>query len=349
MRHLLYILIVILLFNAQNHVYGQRDELYEYSKEEKLVYSGNDFSGIEIHNQHGGIDVTASAADTFMINILISVKEENHELGTDVLDKIDIRKSKTGNNLYLRTNFGTNFQANHPFTIHYDIHMPAGKNVIINNRFGDIHINSIAGNQSVVQEYGNLYYSGLEPIDSVNLDLSFVDAELGKFKNAKMKFYNVNAKADNINNATIEGRYCQLDLPEAGDLSINSETSRFSIGSVKKLSLKGTFCFASIGKLDFKGDIEISNGLLIISSVSTSVTELSIFNQNAPINLNLPENLSYTLHGEVTNGHFQHYASDNFRIIKESGKTSFSGEYHPEPNSAAIVLFNENAGIIIEK
>ncbi|PWE00726.1 hypothetical protein [Marinilabilia rubra] len=349
MKYILFIFISLISFNLPEIVNAQNDNLNDYTKRENFVFPGKQFSGIEVNNEHGNITISANTADTFQVKILISVKGTEEEFASEILDKINIRKSERGQNLYLRTDFGDSFQPNHPFSIHYDIQMPAQKALDIKNRFGDISINSISGNQTIKLEYGQLVQKGIATIDSLNCDLSFVDAEFVNIRNAKLDLYNVNAQTKSIIDGEISGKYCQIDLLNAGKIKIKTSTSRFSIGSIKRLSLKGDFCFTSIKNLSDTGDIEIANGLLIISSVSSTLKELSIFNNNAPINLSLPNNLSYTLHGEVTNGQFRHYAAKNFRIIRELDKISFSGTINNEQSEASIVLFNENAEIIIEE
>ncbi|WP_462318811.1 hypothetical protein [Marinilabilia sp.] len=349
MKYLLSILTSLLFYNLSVSVNAQKEDLNAYEKKENFIYPGSQFRGIEVNNQHGNIHVSASTGDTIEVNIVIIVKENNEELASEILEKINIRSAHKGQSLYLRTDFGDNFQPNNPFSIEYDIRIPSSKTLDLKNRFGDINIHSITGNQNINMEYGELIQKGISTIDSINLDLSFVDAELTRINYAQLQFHNVNAEIKNIHKGDVSGKYCQINLSDADELNIKSGTSRFKIGNVRNLSLDGEFCFTSIGHLSETGDLKISNGLLIISSIASTLRELSVFNNNAPINLSLPKNLSYTLHGEVTNGQFQHYAANHFRIIKELDKTSFSGSYNSKPNEASIVLFNENAGIIIEE
>lgn len=349
MKYLLFILTGLLFFSLTVIVNAQNDDLNNYTKEEVFIFPEDQYNGIEINNQHGDIRVSASNRGTIEVNILITVKEDDDELASEVLERINIRSSQNGQNLYLRTNFEEDFQPNHDFSIQYDIQIPGDKALDLKNRFGDINIHSVTGNQTIKMEYGRLNQKGIAPIDSIDFDLSFVDANLEKINNAELKLYNANAQIKEIRKGVLDGQYCQIDLTDAGELKVTSETSRYKIGSIKNLSLVGKFCFTSVDNLLEAGNIEISNGLLIISSVAPTLKELSVFNSNAPINLTFHKNLSYTLHGEVTNGQFQHYAANQFRVIKELDKISFSGSHKSEPNEASVVLFNENAAIIIEE
>ena len=88
----------------------------------------------------------------------------------------------------------------------------------------------------------------------------------------------------------------------------------------------------------------------MIASINDQLEELSVNNVDAPINISIPSSLAYTLHGEVTNGQFRHYRPNDFKIIKDMDRTSFSGGHNTQKQRvASIVLFNKNAGINIKE
>lgn len=331
----------------QPGLFAQQNDLNSYSEKENLRYRAAGFSGIEINNKHGDINVSAWDKDSIKIDITVTIDAEKREDADKVGKHIKIRDNETDSLLVIRTSFNNDFYSKHAFSIDYDVNVPAKYTLKLTNRFGDINLTRTTGEMNIELEYGQLKQENSDRADAIHANLSFSDAQLGSFSDAEIKLNNANISLKNIMNGLIDGKYCQVDLAKAGKLNIKASTARFNIGTVNEIELGGNFCFASIDKIKDNGNIEITNGLLIIRAVSDQLRELSVSNNKAPLKLSLPPSLPYTLHGEVTNGQFRHYKADTFRIIRDMEKVSFSGKHDTQQNGASIVLFNKNAGINI--
>ncbi len=347
----LYLLIIMLPFLPyQAEAGAQEKSLSDYSKEENMFFAATDYSGINISNRHGDISVSAWEKDSVKIDISITVKGKKEKEAEEVLEEIEINQNETKDIMQVSTEFGEDFYSSHEFHINYEIHLPANYLLNLSNQFGNIELSSVTGGIEIDLEYGELIQKGSNLCESISGSLSFVEAEMGSFKNVNMTLHNTNIEFQDITeNGDFKGRYCQISLQNSNTLNINTSTSRITAREVNDLTLNGDFCFTSINEIIKNGRIEIDNGMLIIHSISQRIDELRINNSNAPINLGLPPSLAYTLHGEVTNGQFRHYKAQEFRIIKDMNKISFSGSIKDQDNGASIVLFNKDAGIHIGK
>ncbi|WP_025007032.1 hypothetical protein [Marinilabilia salmonicolor] len=326
----------------------EQDNLHSYTRDEENIHMADDFKGVEIHNQHGEIEIKAWLKDTILIKIETIVMAEYRDMADEVFDRLNINKTTLAGMAFMRTAFDEEFHSSHPFRINYEVFMPANKKIKIINRFGNVTITDITGKMDIKLEYGNIIQSGLQKADTIITDLSFGEAQLSKINYSKAELHNSGVKIDNVNSAVISGKYCQVDIEEAGSLDFSNHTARINIGKVKELNLNGQFCFVSVDELMKRGKIEISDGLLI-TSLSEQTTEFSVFNENAPANINISPKLSYTLHGEVSDGNFRHDNQRLFKTIREPNKISFSGEYVAENKKlATLILFNRNAGINIK-
>ncbi|MFW6327219.1 MAG: hypothetical protein ACOC2F_02815 [Bacteroidota bacterium] len=348
MQKLSLITIFLVLLFGSNIIQAQNgDELNTYTRDEEIIHPAHEFKGIELQNQHGDVSVTGWLKDTILIEIEISVKAEHREMGDEVLDRININKTKQNSLAFLRTAFDEDFHPSYPFRINYKIFMPSDKHLIINNRFGDIKILDIAGKLEIKSEYGDLTQQGIQKVDTIVSDLSFGNAEFQNIGFAKMQLYNNNIKISDIEEADFSGQYCQIDITKANKAAFTTQTARIHMGKIKDIDIDGQFCFVSIDEITKRGKIEISNGLLI-TTLSENLDELAVNNNKTPANITLPAALSYTLHGEVTNGQFRHDLEEKFKVISHKDKIFFSGEYKPKGQAAELVLFNKNAGINIK-
>jgi hypothetical protein len=348
MKNKILITTIVLLWTIFTCPYAQQEEPKSFSQEKSMLYSASEFSGIEINNKHGDIILSAWDRDSVKIEIKITTYGESRNSAKKVINQIRIVTSEANHLLNLRTSFRDDFFSNHPVNITYQVSLPAQYKVKLTNRFGNISISSVTGFIDLNMEYGQLQQTGIEMVDSIKGNLSFSEAQIGSVAYSEMDLYNTNIEFQNVEFAILNTQYCQIDIPKAGKLHIKSSTCRFTIGNIKNIDLTGNFCFASLGNIAEAGKIEIDNGLLIINSFSDHFRNLSVYNTNAPINITVPENLNYSLYGEVTNGQFRHHQPEELRIMRETDKISFSRPGNADSNGASIVLFNKNAGINID-
>ncbi|MFW6043768.1 MAG: hypothetical protein ACOCPW_05375, partial [Marinilabiliaceae bacterium] len=288
--------------------------------------------------------------DSIRIDALVTVKAEDNESSEEIMDDIDLETSENDETIRFRTGFSDDFYSPHSFNVRYEIYLPAGHEIKVTNRFGNIDIASVTGRMEIDLEHGDLKQTGMDVIDDLQGQFAFSNVQIGSFRNAGIELNNADLTVESTENAEINGKYCQIDVASAGKLTIKTHTGRVNTGKVEELEIDGQFCFSSIEEIEKEGHIEINNGLLMIESVSKGLQKLSVKNDNAPVNLSIPASLSYTLHGEVTNGQFRHYHQKDFKIIKDMERTSFSGGHNTEEQKgASIVLFNKNAGINIKE
>ena len=328
---------------------GQENKLNQYSDEKEWIFSSDEYDGVEIYNRHGDIIISPSQGDTLAVKVIINVESDSRNSADEVLKKIDIEDSQNEGRAYFRTSFSEDFYSNYAFKITYEVLVPVKNTLKLNNQFGDIRLASPTTSLDITLKYGNLSHESAVPIDTVRGSLSFVKAGFNKTKVCELDLNNTDIAIQEVDKGTFTGQYYQLDIADAGLAEIKGKTTRLNISNINKININGDFCFASVEKIEEAGQIEITNGLLIIGSVGNHLKELSIANSNAPVNLTLPESLTYNLHGEVSNGQFIHYNRKMFRIVSDHEKTSFSGSNSDDKEGASIVLFNENAGINIKK
>ncbi|MDI3520837.1 MAG: hypothetical protein PWR04_825 [Anaerophaga sp.] len=348
MRNIVISVILTISVLINQDTTGQENKLNQFSDEKEWIFSSDEYDGVEIHNRHGDIIISPSRGDTLAINVIISVESDSRESADEVLKKIEINNSKNEGRAYFRTSFSEDFYSNYAFKITYEVLVPVKNTLKLNNQFGDIRLASPTTSLDITLKYGNLSHESAVPIDTVRGSLSFVKAGLNKTKVCELDLNNTDIEIQEVDKGTFTGQYYQLDIADADLAEFKGKTTRLNISKINEINIDGDFCFASIEKIQEAGQIEITNGMLIIGGVSNRLKELSIANSNAPVNLTLPESLTYNLHGEVTNGQFIHYNRKMFRIVDDHEKTSFSGSNSDDKESASIVLFNENAGINIK-
>ena len=100
--------------------------------------------------------------------------------------------------------------------------------------------------------------------------------------------------------------------------------------------------------LNKQGHFELQDGQLSISTTGELIS-LEVANDDVLTSVILPINLSYLLNGEVEDGDFNHSASDQLRIFKDSERISFSGTVGDVKNvTAKIVTIIKNSDLTFQ-
>ncbi len=326
---------------------GQKREESAFDKTQNDSYAAGRYKGIEIINQHGPVTVSAWDNDSIHVDIQISVSAPGEELSQEILDQITILTSQKEQNVVYQTIIGQDFFFNYPFTVRYQVYIPARKSVKIKNRFGDVTLAALTGQLEVALDYGLLQQTGIKPVERLKSRLTFADATLSNITSADITFSNAQMDIQEGGDLSFSGDFCQITLGNTDKLTIHATTGRFNIGKVNHLVIKGNYLYPAIDQIAKTGNIEISNGLVVIRQVSDQLETLTISNHNAPISMSLQPSLNYQLNGEVENGQFRHYQAQNFKLIRDGNTLSFSGTNGTMDNSASIVLFNSDADVNI--
>ncbi|MGQ1889709.1 hypothetical protein ACT29H_04635 [Thermophagus sp. OGC60D27] len=345
-----FLLYIILILNTliTESILAQSHYRDSHIDKKEWIFSSDRFDGIEIHNQHGNIVFNPTKSDSLFVTVTIVVNTKNPQSAEEVLNQIDVKDAVVDGNIYFRTSFDHEFYSGFPFEINYEVLVPHHfKQIILENQFGDVNINTSTALFDGNLSYGNLTQATTASVDTIRGNLSFIKGRLNHAKVCNLSLDNCNIHFQKVVQGIFSGQYSQLHLVNADVAEIKGNTSRFHIESIKQLKLNGDFCFATIDDIYQQGQIEISNGYLIIESVGNRLKELSVANDRTPIQLSLPITLSYTLQGEITNGNISHYARQQLRIITDYEKTLFSGSFNENSESTSIILFNKDAGIEI--
>ncbi len=339
--------LALLLMALPLSLSGQETLEDAFHKTQNDSFAAGRYKGIEIINQHGPVSVSAWDEDSIHVDIQISVLAPGEEMSQEMLDKISILTSQKEQHLVYQTILGQDFFFNYPFSIRYQVYIPARKSVKIKNRFGDVTLALLFGQLEVALDYGRLKQTGNEFVESLSAQLTFADATLFNISSADIEVSNSQVDINKGGDIAFSGDFCQINLGDADKLTIHASTGRFNIGKVNHLVIKGDYLYPSIGEITSTGNIEISNGLAIIKKVSDRLEALTISNNHTPLSLNLQQSLNYTLNGEVENGRFRHYRAQQFKIIDDQNTISFSGTNGALDNSASIVIFNRDADVNI--
>lgn len=298
MQYLSKIIIAVLIMYssisfAQNAQYGILEKSYTpASKSTKL----------EISNNFGNITLAVWDKNSISVKITLDVEGYDEEESKKILDKIDLKTNETSSLIAISTNLkshsSTSFRKK-TFKINYEINLPEGHPLSLNNEFGNILMTDYSGKTTIDLEYGNLTAGSL---GELNLSHEFGKGEIEAITNGVFEMDYVEAftlsKADELK---LNAEFSQIEIENIKTINFDVEYGKLIIGTVSNYGGSAEFSQLSIDKLynNFNLDAEYASGTIQLKHVSKDIKAFQLNTEfsKSEIRIEKGANLSfYTIH-----------------------------------------------------
>ena len=206
--------------------------------EKKKTYSksypigGND--KININNQFGEVKIITWGKGEVKVDVTITVKGSSEERAQSILDNISIEDSKSGDGVSFKTNIGkqewkgdkkNGNNSNQSMEINYEVNMPAGNPLNLENQFGKTYVPDMSGPVEITQKFGDLVAGNLTNIKDLHVE--FGSAVVESIGNCKVVIKFSKAEIKKLSGA-IKGTFEYCDKLR---LTLNNNVSDFSINN----------------------------------------------------------------------------------------------------------------------
>ena len=186
---------------------------------------------LEVINKYGKVHVSHSLTDTIYIRIEIEAKASSDKKLRKMIDGVTFELTSTNYFIFAESNFNkgpTNFlesirsitnnliSSDSKLEINYFVSVPPVIAVKIDNRYGDIFIESLPCDFTIKHSNGAIKAERLSGDN--NFDLSFSDLTI-----------------DALYKSKIDASYSELNLAYGEDIDLTSSSSRIQIGSIENL------------------------------------------------------------------------------------------------------------------
>ncbi|KPK84532.1 MAG: hypothetical protein AMS27_09590 [Bacteroides sp. SM23_62_1] len=198
-----------------------------YTESKKIIRSFPVYpdTRLDVSNKYGKIHVVQWKKDSVRVEIDLFVRSTSMSKLDRIMDNIDF--DFTGTNYYviastrfaskyntffsdLRDLSGNIIPSNNDVEINYTVMVPSSININLSNKFGDIYIDDLKGTVTVSLSNGDIKVNRLEGQSNINLN----------FGNGIINY---------LNNANINLVYSDFEIKSAGQLSIESKSSKIRI------------------------------------------------------------------------------------------------------------------------
>jgi hypothetical protein len=321
----------------------------EVERKEMETFSVSDNSIVNLENKFGDIEVENWDKNSVQIEVLIKVEASSNSKAEEILKKIDISLTKTGENVFGKTNLEGTFN-NVEFSINYKVKMP--KNLVLNieNKFGNVFINELSNKFNIVVKYGALKINSLTGDDSkpygvVNLQYS-KSSRIDNCNYIKLELSYSKLSIGTANAIISSSKYSKLAIKEANLMVAESKYDNYKIGTIN--AFKTISAYADIEIEEVKQILKLSTKYTNtnIELIPNNFKKIEIVNSYGSINLGLNETAGYKLNAEAQYANINVPESKNLSKSKEPTRVKYWGIVGNNSNTDATIDIETKYGNI---
>jgi hypothetical protein len=154
---------------------------------------------LSIENSFGDVVVSTWDKNEIKVDIEIGARANSDQLAQEMLDKINVKDERSGNEISFKTNVedvnegrshgrhkNSDDDQNRKFYIDYKVYMPAVNPLHIENSFGKTKVPDLSGEVNLTSKFGGLTTGKLSKVDEI--DVEFGGADIGPVTNGNITF-----------------------------------------------------------------------------------------------------------------------------------------------------------------
>ncbi len=309
---------------------------------------------LEITNKYGKIHLAPSPDDSVHINVDLRASAKNASRLRNLTEGISFNISSTSYFILAETNFSkgpadllesirniTNniISAESKIEIDYYAAVPPGIKIKIDNRYGDIYLESLPNKINVHHSNGSLK---AEELSGDNyFDLNFSDATIKSLIKSRIELSYSDLRIDYADNLTLNSTSSKIFAGSIVYLDTESRRDKYSIDKISNLDVNSYFSSFNIDRLynSLRGVTKYGN--VDLRETDTGFSLLSLESSYTDIKIITPDNTSFSLDVKLINCPSVipvDWVLEETALSEERNEYLYSGEIGKKQGDARIIL-----------
>lgn len=313
------------------------------SKDVKLDFIGTSDININVLNKYGDMSIVTTNTDSVVMTVHIEATGPDRSEAEDVLDRVKIDYSHGKNYLSATTSFN---QSENTFVrllksfvtdiksslvdennvrVNYELRVPKGANLDIDNKFGNITLGSLEAPLNLSLSHGNLQADKLNGM--VDLDLKFGNSEINFVKSGKLSLKYAQLSLDEAGDLSLNSTFSELRSVNIKSLNINSKNDKLNLAKLDRLSGKLLFTTTKISSLEKECSVNTEFGHLTVMTLSPGFELFKTKSHSTEIRVVIDEAASYSLNltGKKEKLSYDEKLTDLKTGFTENGRLTVTG------------------------
>ncbi len=343
--------IIIFFSLALFHVEIVHSQVFERSRNESRTFKIFDETTLDINNKYGNIHLFTWDKDSVKVDVEVHVKANKESKVEKIFDYIDIEFSDTKFYINVETKLKQNqgsfwsevsdlantiFSGSNKAQINYDVFIPNGMEIKIENKFGNIYFADYKGKTTINLSNGDLKANNLQGYTII--DLGFGNASINSIDKGQLSVRYAEIELDNSNELEIESKSSTLNISKIAVLKLNSRRDKVFIDDLNTLTGNSYFSYLTIKNVPGNINMITEYGELKLEAVHKGFQFIELQSKYTDIYFDIPANVSCNLnvnHTEATEIYYPEHFENIQRLTldKKEDKYKTSGVLGDKANA----------------
>jgi hypothetical protein len=300
--------ILFLLAIATGMPFLLHAQTYSEKREQGKSFKLRSGTAVQITNKYGNVNVMPWEKDSVRIEVSMSAQSKQAAKVVKILSSIDCEMISTANLISARTVFYDNsttfwkdvvsyagqvINTSNNLQINYTVYMPVTTPIKIENKFGNIYMDSHRANTEITLSNGDLQarnFSG-----KLKLKLDFGSASLQDADNAELNINYSDLILQKVKSLNINSRSSTIEIEEADVIELTSSRDKLYMKSCNSISGDASFSRIRINELESACTLNTKYGELKLNSISRNFRTIYAKSEYTDIMLGFTPSSSYSL------------------------------------------------------
>ncbi len=294
-------------------------------------FSMEENATVEVANKYGQIIVKTWEYDSVLVEVEITAFGKNDDLVEKVMDRVDFEFNNFGDLLTVETvldrksgffkevwnnigDYSKTLLSKNKLNIDYEITIPKKAKLNLDNKFGNVYVNSLEGRSKISLAHGN--FKANELLGSTKLYLSFGKGNIKRINDGFLELKGMELDVRRSGNLKVESSTSTLQFEDITSLKLNSRNDKIRIDKVKFIRGRAGFSNVIVDSMIDNANMELNYGEFIINKVSPNFANINLNGKSADINLSFDLDSYFGV--ELTGNNDEIFLSRNMSDLKKT-------------------------------
>lgn len=283
-------------------------QVYSEKREQGKSFKVKSGTSIQIWNKYGNVNVLPWEKDSVRIDVSISAQSKQAAKVVKILSTIDCEMMATANSISARTVFYDNsstfwkdvvsyagqvINTSNNLQINYTVYMPVTNDIKIENKFGNVYMDSHYGKADITVSNGDLQARDFN--GGLKLKIEFGSGSFQDAGEAQLIINYSDLTARKINKLNLNSRSSTIDLEETGAIELASSRDKLLVKSCNSISGDASFTRIRINGLEAMCTMNTKYGELKLNTIARDFRNINVKSEYTDVFLGFNPSDSYSM------------------------------------------------------
>ncbi|MEM6734726.1 MAG: hypothetical protein AAGC64_01740 [Bacteroidota bacterium] len=287
---------ILLFVVAVQSLFGQ----FRQERDLNRSFLTSENGKVEIINKYGEVIVQTWDSDSVRFDVLIRAEGKNSDVVNKSMDRVDVRFRKVGSVISAVTEvskgrgiFGSVLSemegviGNNKLKIDYEIWMPKGILLSVENKFGDVYLSDLKSKVDLDISHGDIKAGNFD--DFLNIKHSFGNASFGKVNQAIVTLRGSEIDFEEAKSLSFESGSSEILVNKVSKIQFNSRNDKIRLLDANEIRCKGSFTNITIDRIRGSSRLDFSYGDIYLNRIDKHFDSIDITGKSTDINLVLDQ------------------------------------------------------------